>query len=62
MSANPSPQSRPLETATYIAELASDLAKLARDHGFSELAYLLDVARLEAEITAGRPETPHRSE
>jgi hypothetical protein len=62
MSANPSPQSRARQAATYIAELTSDLAKLARDNGFSELAYLLDVARLEAEMTAGRPVAPHRSE
>jgi hypothetical protein len=62
MSANPSPQSRARAAATYIAELTSDLAKLARDHGFSELAYLLDVARLEAEMTASRSQAPHRSE
>jgi len=30
------------------------LARLARDNGFSELAYLLDLARLEAEMNAGR--------
>jgi hypothetical protein len=54
MSANLSPQSRAREAATYIAEITSDLARLARDNGFSELAYLLDLARLEAEMTAGR--------
>ena len=54
MTTNLSPQSRAREAATYIAELTFDLARLARDNGFSELAYLLDLARLEAEMNAGR--------
>jgi hypothetical protein len=58
MSTNLSPQSRAREAATYIAELTHDLAKLARDNGLSELAYLLDVARLEAEMNAGRAVAP----
>jgi hypothetical protein len=43
------------ETAVYVAALSSDLAGLARRHGLSTLAYLLDMARLEAE-TAARDE------
>jgi hypothetical protein len=58
MGANLSPQSRAREAATYIAELTSDLAKLARGSGFSELAYLLDIAHLEAELNAGRSVAP----
>jgi hypothetical protein len=37
------------EVAGYIAELSGDLAVLARRHGHETLAYLLDIARLEAE-------------
>ncbi len=42
----------------YIAELTSDLARLARENGLTELAYLLDIARLEAEMNAGKAVTP----
>lgn len=38
-----------VETAAYIAELSGDLALLARRSGFDTLAYLLDIARLEAD-------------
>ena len=48
------PPDRPRETAVYIAELASDLARLARESGFLELACLLDMARLEADAVASR--------
>jgi hypothetical protein len=48
------PPHRAREAAIYIAELASDLAGLARESGFFELAHLLDVARLEAETVATR--------
>jgi hypothetical protein len=54
MSADLPPQSRAREAATYIAELTSDLARLARENGLPELAYLLEVARLEAEMSAGK--------
>lgn len=40
--------SRP-ETAAYVAALSEDLARLARRGGMPTLAYLLDMARLEAE-------------
>jgi len=35
--------------ADYVAELSSELANLARQHGLDALAYILDMARLEAE-------------
>jgi hypothetical protein len=58
MSADLPTQSRAREAATYIAELTSDLARLARENGLTELAYLLDIARLEAEMNAGKAVTP----
>lgn len=36
-------------TAKYVAELSAELANLARRHGLDALAYILDMARLEAE-------------
>jgi hypothetical protein len=39
----------PGASALYIASLAEELARLARTHGFETLAYLLDLARLEAD-------------
>jgi hypothetical protein len=35
--------------ASYIAELSTELANLARQHGLDALGYILDMARLEAE-------------
>jgi hypothetical protein len=35
--------------ADYVAELSTELANLARQHGLDALAYILDMARLEAE-------------
>ena len=43
------------ETAAYIADLSAHLATLARRQGFDALAYLLDMARLEAEGVRSRP-------
>jgi hypothetical protein len=42
------------EVAAYIADLAGDLAQIARRHGFDTLGYLLEMARLEAEAATGR--------
>jgi hypothetical protein len=39
--------------AVYIADLASDLARIARRQGFDTLGYILDMARLEARNVAG---------
>lgn len=38
----------PPATAAYIAELTAELAKLARESRLEILAYLLDIAQLEA--------------
>lgn len=35
--------------ANYVAELSTELAHLARQHGLDALGYILDMARLEAE-------------
>ena len=37
------------DIAAYVASLAGDLRELARRNGLTTLAYLLDMARLEAE-------------
>lgn len=37
------------QAAAYVAELAGDLATIARRHGFDALGYILDMAKLEAE-------------
>lgn len=42
------------EAAAYLAEMTSDLAKLARRHGFNALAFILDTARLEADTLSER--------
>jgi hypothetical protein len=39
--------------AVYIADLASDLARIARRQGLDTLGYILDMARLEARNAAG---------
>jgi hypothetical protein len=38
----------PKETAKYLGEHAAELARLAREQGFEALAYLFDMARVEA--------------
>ena len=51
------PQEQPPDretTAGYIAEMTSDLALLARQQGLDTLAYILEMAKLEAE-NAMRP-------
>jgi hypothetical protein len=40
------------ETARYIADMTSGISALARKAGLDVLAYILDMARLEAEETA----------
>lgn len=37
------------QAAAYVAELAGDLATIARRHGLDALGYILDMAKLEAE-------------
>ncbi len=48
----------PDEVAAYLAEMTGELSQVARWHGFDALAYLLDMARLEAEGAAHRPKPP----
>jgi hypothetical protein len=43
------------QVAAYVAELTGELALVTRRHGLDALAYLLDMARLEAESAAKRP-------
>jgi hypothetical protein len=38
-----------VEVANYVAELTAELAKLSRQHRLDALAFILDMARLEAE-------------
>ncbi|WP_201860342.1 hypothetical protein [Microvirga soli] len=38
----------PVETAQYVAEFSAELSYLAREANLDLLAYLLDMARLEA--------------
>lgn len=46
----PSSQGGPAaqEVAAYVESLAAELARLARSHNLTTLAYLLDMARMEA--------------
>ena len=37
------------EAAAYVAELAGNLALIARRHGLDALGYILDMAQMEAE-------------
>lgn len=43
----------PAQSAAYIADLTSELAKLARRSQLDVLAYLLDIAALEARTASG---------
>jgi hypothetical protein len=45
---NPQCAQLPSATARYIATLAGELEQLARHNGLDGLAYILDMARLEA--------------
>lgn len=42
------PSTDALEFAAYVAAMTAELARLARSHNLPTLAYLLDIARLEA--------------
>jgi hypothetical protein len=45
--------------ATYIATLTGELAGLARKFGHDTLAYILDMARMEAENAGREGGAPH---
>jgi hypothetical protein len=40
--------------AAYLASMGAELAAIARRHDFPAVAYILDMARLEAEATVQR--------
>ena len=42
----------PADVAAYIVELTAELARLAGEAGLPMLAYFLNLARVEAQITA----------
>jgi hypothetical protein len=42
------------DAALYIASLAEELSRLAKSHEFDALAYILDMARLEADQVSKR--------
>ncbi|GLK55161.1 hypothetical protein JOD31_000083 [Methylopila capsulata] len=46
------------EAAAYVATLTVELARIARSNALPTLAYLLDIARLEAETQAREPALP----
>src|SRR5574337_540517 len=46
------------ETARYVADMIGSLASIAREAKLDLLAYLLDMARVEAEMQARQTETP----
>lgn len=48
------------QTASYIAEITTELAELARGAKLDLVAYLLDIAQLEAATTVRREATPRR--
>jgi hypothetical protein len=51
----------PSAAAHYIATLAGELAQIARGHRLESLAYILDMARLEADqIAKGEADTRGR--
>lgn len=52
----PGEASQARDTARYIADLTGGVSILARQAGLDVLAYILDMARLEAAETAQKPE------
>jgi hypothetical protein len=57
-SENAGKSSEAQSTALYIASLAEELARLAKRHEFDSLAYILDMARLEADQISKRWSAP----
>ncbi len=57
------PSGDPAAVAAYVASLAGELAQLARVSGLPTLAYLLEMAKLEARNTAAAgQEDPAKAE
>jgi hypothetical protein len=51
-----------VSAAIYIATLADELARLAKSHGLDALAYILNMARFEADQVAKYPPEPADNE
>ena len=49
---------KPDEAAQYIEQVATQLRDLAQNSGYGFLAYLIDMARLEAASKAAAPSRP----
>jgi hypothetical protein len=47
------------DAAHYIASLVQELAALAKSHEFDALAYILEMARLEADQICKRGQSPN---
>ncbi len=48
------PAQVPADVAEYVGQMSGELAALARRAGLGTLAYLLDMAQMEARTTAGK--------
>jgi hypothetical protein len=46
-------KARPEEIAAYIAVMTTEMVRMARKHNLGTLAYLLEVARMEAADRSG---------
>lgn len=48
----------PQEVALYISDITSGLARMARNAGLDAIAYILDMARMEAQAEAEKHNAP----
>lgn len=59
----PEKTSDPKAFAAYVAAITAELSRLARDNGLTTLAYILEMARLEARSSAVPESDPvHRED
>jgi len=61
MKSENNPSTGRADVALYIATFAEELARLAKSQGLDTLAYILDMARLEADQISGRWSGDRRS-
>ena len=52
-------QSRAEEVATYVSQMAGEMAAMARSARLDLLAYFLEMARIEANANSGKINEPH---
>lgn len=52
---DPGSRADPASAAAYVATMAGELSRLAKAHGLHTLAYILEMARLEAKSIADDP-------